>query len=155
MSSSPATATISPASAFSTSARSSPGIDGEFGDLSGNLGAVLAETHDGLPPGDRARLNLPDAHLALVRIVGQRQDENLQRRFGMDGRRRDLVQDGVQQGIDVDARLIDVQRGDALDGRCVDDRKIELFVGRAEDGRTDRRCGSPRRRSRHRDGRSC
>ena len=85
-----------------------------------------------LSAGDRTGLNLSHAHLAFVEILNQGEDQDLERRVGVDGRCRNLVQHGVEERRNVRAGLIHVERRGAFDGRRVDDRKIELLVRRAE-----------------------
>ena len=85
-----------------------------------------------LPAGDRTGLNLPHAHLALVEILNQGEDQDLERRIGVDGRCGNLFQYGIEERRNVRAGLIDVERRGAFDRCRVDDREIELLVRGAE-----------------------
>ena len=95
-------------------------------------GAVVAEDHDGLALVDGAGEDLADADTADVVGLVEGGDEHLERRLRANGRRRDVLDDGVEDGGEIDGRAIEVLGGPALLGGGENDGEIESLVVGAE-----------------------
>ncbi len=100
----------------------------------GHLRLAIRALHDGnLLAGADASVRYPtDADSADETGIVKRADLQLQRRIGIGVAHPDMLQDRVEQGTHVRARLAQVESGITVQGRSVNNREIELFLGRAE-----------------------
>ena len=88
--------------------------------------ARAAEPQDAVARADGAAADSADREAALVRVVVERGDLQLQRRGGLTHRRRHVVEDGVEQRLQVVGQLVHAQACTALAGDRVQHRKLEL-----------------------------
>ena len=103
-----------------------------LGDLGRAAILIAIAQHDGLPGRDRAVTDAADADAADIGVVIERRDLQLQRRIRVGGRRRHVLEHGLEQRRHVRLPLGEVETRPALQGRGVDHREVELRIGRAE-----------------------
>ena len=101
-------------------------------DGAGRVVGLLANDADPLAHPDRAVPDPPDRHPPDVLVRRQVRDEQLERVARRVARRRRDVDQDVEEGPEVRARLVEVGRRRAGLGVRVDDREVDLVVVGAE-----------------------
>jgi hypothetical protein len=104
----------------------------EHGDLLGLDGAVALDEGHLLAHLDLAVDDAADADLADEVVVVHEGDQHLQGRLGVAGGVRAVLDDGVEQGVQVVAGVVDVQHGVAHLGAGEDAAEVQLLVGGAQ-----------------------
>jgi hypothetical protein len=104
----------------------------ELGDAPLGGVAVVVDVGHGLPGLQSPGVQAADGDLAHVAAVLQRGDEQLRRAVGIDERRGDGVEDGIEQQRQVRPQLRRRRAGAAVGGLGVDDRELHLLLRRAQ-----------------------
>src|SRR5207302_11459893 len=94
--------------------------------------SVAKNEDDVLALPDAAALDAADAEAADVVVVVDGRDEQLQRPVGVSRRRRNLLEDGVEERLHVVVRVLERGAHESGAATGVQDREIELLVGSAE-----------------------
>ena len=107
-------------------------IDIQFRDFDLLFGTVcLAEDQRFVLP-DGAALDAPDAHAADIVVVVEGREQHLERRVHVALRRRDLLEDALEDGPHIAFAVALVVGGIAVSGGRVHDRELDLVLVRAE-----------------------
>ena len=81
---------------------------------------------------DHPPLNPANGDAPHILVVVDGGDQHLEGRVRLPLRRGDVLQNGVEQGLEVFGLLTRVQRGGSLSGGAVDKGAVQLFVGGVE-----------------------
>ncbi len=128
----PAMAMMSPAEA-SVDLDALEAVEGvDLGDARVFDDAVAVDDLHRRAEADGAAGDAADAEAAEVVVVVDGRDQHLERRFGVAGRRRYGLEDGVEQRLQGGALVLEVAHGDALRGDGEQGREVELLVVGAE-----------------------
>ena len=140
MVSNPDSATMSPAAASSTSTRLQP-VEGVEPGHPVALEGLLARPAPAAPSGSSAtwsptrtlpRSMRPIAIRPRKLEMVQRGDQHLERPVGIALGLRHVVQDGLEQRLEVGARLVQLGGGGAGPARGIEERRVQLLVGGLE-----------------------
>ena len=96
--------------------------------LSGVAGIVIVADGDLLIDADGTALDAADADTADIVVIVDRGDEHLHGRRGVALRRGNIVDDGIEQRVEIHARLVRRVAGDALPRGAEQRRRFELLV---------------------------
>ncbi len=100
----------------------------ELGDLGGGERAVPLAPGHGLALADRPPVDPAQSQATDVGIGVEVGHVGLQRALGVGGRRRDGVEQDLEQRLEVDTGRVDVEGRPAVAGRGVDDGELQLVV---------------------------
>ena len=96
------------------------------------LAAVAVREQHAIADLGAAGAHAADRHVAEVVVVVERRDLHAQRRVGIAGGRRHLLDDEVEDRAEILALVAELADREALAARGVDHREVELLVGRTE-----------------------
>src|SRR5690606_13738071 len=108
------------------------GVAHDFQDTAVTFLAINVDRDDRCVGLDLAAGDTTDTDDTQEAVVVQLGDLHLERTFGVDLRRRYVVDDGLEQRVHVVFQFFIVQTGNAVQGAGVDDREVQLLFGGAE-----------------------